>query len=185
VLVGSMNPEEGRLRPQILDRFGLRVIVHGLEDTKERLEAYRRVNAYLANPREMIAQFTAEMEAASSEIRDARERVSIVKIPDKIANPAIKLVQKMGVDSLRAEITWFEAARAYTAADGRDTVTVEDLKAVAPMTLRLRRSMYMNEYFKGQQGEEKEMNTLLGNFGKKTPSKKSKPQKGKKTTKRK
>ena len=179
VLVGSMNPEEGRLRPQILDRFGLRVIVRGLEDTKERLEAYRRVNAYLANPREMIAQFSSEMEAASSEIRDARARVSKVKIPDKIANPAIKLVQKMEVDSLRAEITWFEAARAYAAADGRDTVTFDDLKAVAPMTLRLRRSTYMNEYFKDQQGEEKEMNNLLDSFGKKAPAKKKKPSKRK------
>lgn len=167
VLVGSMNPEEGRLRPQILDRFGLRVIVRGLEDSDERLEAYRRVNAYLENPRQMIAQFTAEMEAAASEIRTARERVNKVKLPDKIANPAIELVQKMGVDSLRAEITWFEAARAYAAADGRDEVSTEDLKAVASMTLRLRRSTYMNEYFKGQQGEEKEMQTLLDGFGKK------------------
>jgi magnesium chelatase subunit I len=184
VLVGSMNPEEGRLRPQILDRFGLRVIVRGLEDTKERLEAYRRVNAYLANPREMIAQFSAEMEAASSEIRDARARVSKVQIPDQIANPAIRLVQKMGVDSLRAEITWFEAARAYAAADSRDKVSIDDLKAVAPMTLRLRRSTYMNEYFKDQQGEEKEMNALLGSFGKKPPAR-TKPPKVGKTAKRK
>lgn len=167
VLVGSMNPEEGRLRPQILDRFGLRVIVRGLEDSNERLEAYRRVNAYLANPRQMIAQFAEEMEAAASEIRTARERVNKVKLPDKIANPAIQLVQKMGVDSLRAEITWFEAARAYAAADGHDEVSLEDLKAVAAMTLRLRRSTYMNEYFKGQQGEEREMQMLLGGFGQK------------------
>jgi len=171
VLVGSMNPEEGRLRPQILDRFGLRVIVRGLEDVNERLEAYRRVNAYLENPRLMIAQFSAEMEAASSEIREARARVNKVKLPDKIATPAIKLVQKMGVDSLRAEITWFEAARAYAAADGRDEVSLDDLKAVAPMTLRLRRSTYMTEYFKGQQGEEKEMQSLLDGFGKKTTQK--------------
>jgi magnesium chelatase subunit I len=167
VLVGSMNPEEGRLRPQILDRFGLRVIVRGLEDAGERLEAYRRVNAYLANPRQMIAQFAAEMEAAAAEIRSARERVQKVQLPDKVANPAIQLVQKMGVDSLRAEITWFEAARAYAAADSRDEVSFDDLKAVASMTLRLRRSSYMNEYFKGQQGEEKEMRTLLGGFGRK------------------
>ena len=184
VLVGSMNPEEGRLRPQILDRFGLRVIVRGLEDTDERLEAYRRVNAYLENPRQMIAQFSAEMEAASSEIREARARVNKVKLPDKVANPAIQLVQKMGVDSLRAEITWFEAARAYTAADGRDEVSPEDLKAVAPMTLRLRRSSYMNEYFKGQQSEEKEMQTLLESFNKK-PAPKTKSSSRGKTSKKK
>jgi magnesium chelatase subunit I len=174
VLVGSMNPEEGRLRPQILDRFGLRVIVRGLEDAGERLEAYRRVNAYLANPRLMIAQFSAEMEAAADEIRSARERVKNVQLPDHVANPAIQLVQKMKVDSLRAEITWFEAARAYTAADGREEVTPDDLRAVAPMTLRLRRSAYMNEYFKGQQGEEKEMQSLLDGFNRKKTSTKKK-----------
>ena len=176
VLIGSMNPEEGRLRPQILDRFGLRVIVRGLEDASERLEAYRRVQAYLANPRQMIGQFSAEMEAAASEIISARERVRKVSVPDTIANPAIKLVQRMGIDSLRAEITWFESARAYAAADGRDEVTMDDLKAVAPMALRLRRSQYMNEYFKGQLGEEKEMNALLNGFNKK-PSTKKKPKK--------
>jgi len=172
VLIGSMNPEEGRLRPQILDRFGLRVIVRGLENAAERLEAYRRVQAYLANPRAMIGQFSAEMEAAASEIRNARDRVRTVVIPDQIANPAIQLVQRMGIDSLRAEITWFESARAYAAADGREEVTTDDLRAVAPMALRLRRSPFMNEYFKGQLGEEKELTSLLGGFNKKPVSKK-------------
>ena len=170
VLIGSMNPEEGRLRPQILDRFGLRVIVHGLAGTEERLEAYRRVQAYLANPRQMAGQFSEEMEAAASEIRSARELVQKVTIPDHIANPAIELVQQMGIDSLRAEITWFESARAYAAADGRNEVTPEDLKAVAPMALRLRRSQFMSEYLRNQRGEEKELSSLLGNFGTKNGS---------------
>jgi magnesium chelatase subunit I len=172
VLIGSMNPEEGRLRPQILDRFGLRVIVHGLENAAERLEAYRRVQAYLANPRQMITQFSMEMEAAASEIRNARELVKKVVIPDRVANPAIALVQRMGIDSLRAEITWFESARAYAAADGRSEVTTEDLKAVAPMALRLRRSQFMTEYLKGQLTEEKELNSLLSSFGKGPETKK-------------
>lgn len=169
VLIGSMNPEEGRLRPQILDRFGLRVIVRGLEDAEQRLEAYRRVQAYLANPRQMTGQFSDEMAAAAAEIRSARELVKKVVLPDRIANPAIELVQRMGIDSLRAEITWFESARAYAAADGRNEVTAEDLQAVAPMALRLRRSQFMTEYLEGQLTEEKEMQSLLGNFGKKSP----------------
>ena len=186
VLIGSMNPEEGRLRPQILDRFGLRVIVRGLEDVKERLEAYRRVNAYLANPREMVGQFSAEMEAAAEEVRAARELVRKVVVPDKVANPAIKLVQDMNIDSLRAEITWFESGRAYAAADGREEVTFDDLKAVAPMTLRLRRSEYMNEYFKGQLDEEKEMGTLLKELNsRKKAAPPKKPQKSRRTTKKK
>ena len=172
VLIGSMNPEEGRLRPQILDRFGLRVIVRGLESAQERLEAYRRVQAYLANPRRMIGQFSVEMEAAASEIRTARERVRRVALPDRVANPAIELVQRMGIDSLRAEITWFESARAYAAADGREEVVPADLATVAPMALRLRRSHFMNEFFKGQIGEEKELASLLGRLDRKPRSNK-------------
>jgi magnesium chelatase subunit I len=164
VLVGSMNPEEGRLRPQILDRFGLRVIVRGLEDLAERLEAYRRVQAYLANPRGLTVSYSQETLAAAEEIQSARAQLRKVVLPDKVAIPAIKLVQKMGIDSLRAEISWFEAARAYAAADARDKVTSEDLKAVAPMTLRLRRSLFMAEYFSSQEGEEVEMNSLLNSL---------------------
>ena len=183
VLIGSMNPEEGRLRPQILDRFGLRVIVRGLENISDRLEAYRRVQAYLTNPRQMAGQFSAEMEAAASEIQSARERVKKVVIPDEVANPAIELVQRMGIDSLRAEITWFESARAYAAADGREDVTFEDLKMVAPTALRLRRSQFMNEYFVGQIGEEKELTTLLNTMGKTQHNKKTTSRKN--TTKKK
>jgi magnesium chelatase subunit I len=173
VLIGSMNPEEGRLRPQILDRFGLRVIVRGLESAQERLEAYRRVQSYLANPRRMVGQFAEEMDVAASEIRTARARVWQVAIPDKVANPAIELVQRMGIDSLRAEITWFESARAYAAADGREEVGVSDLAEVAPMALRLRRSHFMNEFFKGQLGEEKELASLLDTFRTPKPRKKT------------
>jgi len=161
VLIGSMNPEEGRLRPQILDRFGLRVIVKGLEDAEERLEAYRRVQAYLANPRAMIGLYSDEMAAAVGEIEAARKRLRVVTIPDEVARPAIALVQKMGIDSLRTEITWFEAARAFAAADGRTEVTRDDLQAVAAMCLRLRRSPFMTEYFGSQESEEQEMTVLL------------------------
>jgi magnesium chelatase subunit I len=165
VLIGSMNPEEGRLRPQIQDRFGLRVVVHGLEDHSERLEAYRRVQAYLSNPRGVSVLYSAEMLAAAEEIQSARLRIRDVDLPDKVAKPAIRLVHKMGIDSLRAEITWFEAARAYTSADGRLKVTFEDLQAVAPMSLRLRRSQFMTEYFSNQSGEEEELDQLVKGLG--------------------
>ncbi len=166
VLVGSMNPEEGRLRPQILDRFGLRVIVHGLDDLSDRLEAYRRVQAYLSSPRGMVETYSEDTLAAAEEIQSARIRLPKVVIPDKVAKPAIKLIHKLGIDSLRAEIAWFESARAYSAADGRIKVTADDLCAVAPMTLRLRRSVFMTDYFNNQEGEEMEMTRLLGEIGK-------------------
>ena len=167
VLIGSMNPEEGRLRPQIMDRFGLRVIVRGLDDLAERLEAYRRVQAYLSNPRGMLSIYGNEMVAAAEEIQSARAILPKVALPDRVARPAIKLVQKLGIDSLRAEITWFEAARAYAAADGRAKVSPDDLQAVAPMALRLRRSQFMTEYFSSQAGEEEELQGLLDGLEKK------------------
>ncbi len=166
VLIGSMNPEEGKLRPQILDRFGLRVIVRGLEKAEERLEAYRRVQSYISNPRGMTALYSEETAAAAQEIQAARDRLRRVELPDRLAKPAIQLVQKMGIDSLRAEITWFEAARAYAAADGRLEVQTADLRAVAPMALRLRRSQFMTEYFGMQASEEEEMAKLLASLGK-------------------
>jgi magnesium chelatase subunit I len=161
VLVGSMNPEEGRLRPQIMDRFGLRVILHGLEEQSDRLEAYRRVQAYLVNPRSMTAAYGEETQSVAEEIIFARNHLPKVTIPDEIAKPAINLIQKMGIDSLRTEITWFEAGRAYAAAEGHESVSLEDLRVVAPMALRLRRSQFMKEYFNNQASEEEEMMTLL------------------------
>ncbi len=172
VLIGSMNPEEGRLRPQILDRFGLRLIVRGLADGINRLEAYRRVRAYQTNPRAFLAQYADELSAAREEIQAARQRLNSVTLPDSIAKPAIALIQKMGIDSLRAEIAWFEAARAYAAADSRETVTAGDLRIVAPMALRLRRSRFMDEYFNNQQNEEQEVIALLAKLGKKNIRKK-------------
>lgn len=165
VLIGSMNPEEGKLRPQILDRFGLRVIVRGLDSAEERLEAYRRVQAYLANPRAMIGLYADEIALAREELQSARKTLRQVHLPDDLATHAIQLIQKMGVDSLRAEITWFEAARAYAAADGRETVQAADLTTVAPMALRLRRSEFITEYFDRQKNEETEMKTLLEQLG--------------------
>jgi magnesium chelatase subunit I len=161
VIIGSMNPEEGNLRPQILDRFGLRVVVRGLENNNERLEAYHRVHIYQKNPRHLAGLYADATHAIREEIQDARQRLANVTIPDSIAHQAIQVIQQMGIDSLRSEITWFEAALAYTAADSRDEVTLDDLFIVSPMTLRMRRSKYMLDYFAQQNTEEEEMQTLL------------------------
>jgi magnesium chelatase subunit I len=161
VLVGSMNPEEGRLRPQILDRFGLRVIVRGLDDPAERLEAYRRVQAYMFNPHGLANLYSEETLAAAEEIELARTHLVDVSVPENVAQKAIRLIQNLGIDSLRAEITWFEAARAYAAADARKEVILQDLQAVAPMALRLRRSQFIVDFLKTQAREEEEMSSLL------------------------
>jgi magnesium chelatase subunit I len=157
ILVGSMNPEEGRLRPQILDRFGLRLIVRGLTKPEDRLEAYRRAHAYLRNPRALINQSDLETAIAREEIQNARENLSQVSLPDDVAQAGLQLIHRMGIDSLRAEITLFEAARAYAAADNRHKVQQDDLRQVAPMALRLRRSSYMEAFFAERKSEEEEI----------------------------
>ncbi len=154
VLVGSMNPEEGDLRPQIMDRFGLRVAVRGLIDTAERLEVYQRVRAYRTNPRGFIREWAGAIVDAREEVNAARELLQEVTLTDDALTLGLQLVQRLDVDSHRAEYTMFEAARAYAAADGRDKATVRDVRAVAPMALRQRRSQFMVDFFKLQQQED-------------------------------
>jgi magnesium chelatase subunit I len=157
VLIGSMNPEEGRLRPQIQDRFGLRVVVRGLSDIGERLEAYQRVRSYLDNRRRTVAGFQVETEIARAELQAARDLVQHVTLPEAVAKSGLELINRLKIDSLRAEITLFEAARAYAAADARSTVTQQDLEEVALMALRLRRSDFIASYFDHQQSEDDEI----------------------------
>jgi magnesium chelatase subunit I len=161
-LIGSMNPEEGRLRPQIMDRFGLRVLVKGLPDSSDRLRAYQYVHAYNLNPRSMAAQFSEATTEAQQEIQVARDVLSQVILPDRIAKLGLALVKQLKIDSLRAEITLFESARAHAIADGRLQVEEKDLQVVAPIALRLRRSDFMSQYFSDQDSEEKQVSSLLG-----------------------
>ncbi len=164
VFIGSMNPEEGRLRPQIMDRFGLRVVVRGLEGedgAAGRLEAYQRVLAYQANPRRMVADWAEVTALAREEIQVAREVLPQVKLPAEVSRLGLAMVQRLQIDSLRAEITLFEAARAYAAIDARLEVTPQDLQEVAPMALRMRRSAFMAEFSAQQQAEEGELKGVI------------------------
>lgn len=154
VLIGSLNPEEGTLRPQILDRFGLRLMIRGLTDPAQRLEAYRRVRAYLSSPATITAAYADQTLAARADIQVARDLLPAVKLAPETEQAGLALVHQLEIDSLRAEITLFEATRALAAADGRETATVADLQEVAPMALRLRRSQFMFDYFHSREAEE-------------------------------
>jgi magnesium chelatase subunit I len=155
--IGSMNPEEGAIRPQIMDRFGLRVVAEGLTMPEERLEAYRRVIAFKQNPREFIASYSQEMRQVRDEILSGRQNLHKVLIPDFIAKKGIQLIDKMKIDSLRAEITLFEGARALAAAEGRDEVIIQDLVTIAPMALRMRSSKFMADFLKDTELEGQEL----------------------------
>jgi len=154
VLIGTMNPEEGQLRSQIMDRFGLRVVVKGLNDGKERLEAYQRVKAYQTNPRQVIQEYIDETKIAQVEVQTAREMLPGVIIPAEVTNKALDFIRQLNIDSLRAEVTLFEASRAFAALDGRNEVSWDDLLVIAPMALRMRRSKFIENYLSEQSKEE-------------------------------
>lgn len=161
ILIGSMNPEEGRLRPQILDRFGLRVIVRGLEAPEERLEAYRRSLNFRQSPHQMIGRYVEETETARLEIEAARAALPDVELSQEALDLGMDLIHRLKIDSLRAEITLFEAARAHAVADGRSNAEAADIRTVAPMALRLRRSKFIERYLNMQSEEETELSGLL------------------------
>jgi magnesium chelatase subunit I len=156
-----MNPEEGNLRPQILDRFGLRVLVNGLSDSDERITVYDRVRQFRANARAFIQHFDEETYFAREDIMAARNLLPTVTLSADGQALGLKLVQELSVHSHRAEFTLFEAARAYAAADGRNEATLSDVKAVAPMALRMRRSEFMDKFFESQKTEDQQIHQLL------------------------
>lgn len=168
VLIGSMNPEEGRLRPQILDRFGLRVNVRGLSTVEERLEVYKRVRAYRANPTQFIKQWDDATQEALVDVVYARELLKETVVDDEALQLGLKLVQSLKIDSTRAEYTMFEAARAHAAADGRKMATTDDIRVVAPMALRQRRSEFMANFVDMQEAEDKQITQLFNTIGKNT-----------------
>jgi len=161
ILIASMNPEEGPLRPQIHDRFGLRVVVRGLTDPRDRLEVYRRVRLFRTNPYALVAQWAQETAAAAAEIAEARQRLPRVAIPPELEQEAMGWIHRLGIESSRAEVALLEAARAYAAADGRETVTREDLQAVAPMALRQRRSAFIAAFIAQQEKEDEEIRAVI------------------------
>ncbi len=143
VLVGSMNPEEGSLRPQIMDRFALRVWVAPLSDPNMRLELYRRVRDFRADPTIFRRRYNADTDALREEISAAREILPHVGITSDAERFAMQLVQRLQVPSHRAEIALLEAARARAAADYRATATIEDVRSCTTLALRQRRSPFI------------------------------------------
>jgi magnesium chelatase subunit I len=161
ILIGSMNPEEGNLRPQIMDRFGLRVVISGLTDAKKRLEVYHRVKAFTDNPHQFLALYSPETAAFTEELIQAKELLPEVTLTPEAEQMALDLINALQIASSRAEIVTLEAARSYAAADGRTEATVEDVSAVAPMALRQRRSQFIVDYFEESEREKEEIKAIM------------------------
>lgn len=139
LLVGTMNPDEGELRPQLLDRFGLSVELHSPTDIDERTAIMRQRVAYERDPEGFVASYTTEQAALRDRLDAARTAYPDVACPAELERQVAERCVAAQVDGVRADITWREAAAAHAAWDGREAVTEADLDAVAGLVLHHRR----------------------------------------------
>lgn len=139
LLIGTMNPEEGDLRPQLLDRFGLVVDVAAPRETALRTEIVRRRLAFEDDRLDFIAAWEAEQDALCQRITAARERLPRVSVPEGLLTSISQLCCDFEVDGLRADLTLHKTARARAAFHGREEVTREDIRAAAELVLPHRR----------------------------------------------
>jgi len=138
VLVGSGNPEEGELRPQLLDRFGLSVDVKTPDQLALRVEVVKRRDAYERDPAAFRARWAREEAKVRRRIVAGRARIGSVRLPDASLERAARLCIGLGTDGLRGELTLVRAARAYAALQGDDDVGDPHLRRVASLALRHR-----------------------------------------------
>ena len=138
VLIGSGNPEEGELRPQLLDRFGLSVEVRTPQDIATRITIVRRRDDFERHPEGFAREWHGEESALRDRIMSARDLLPQVQVPDAVLEAATRLCLRLGTDGLRAELTLLRAARAMAALDGERRVTQAHLLRVAPSALRHR-----------------------------------------------
>ncbi len=138
VLVGSGNPEEGELRPQLLDRFGLSVEVTSPKDIDTRVQVIKRRDAFENDNAAFMLRWQAEDAAIRDRILKARKSLAKLKTPDKTLNDVAELCLALGSDGLRGELTLLKAARAYAAWRDDTALTRAHIRDVAPMALRHR-----------------------------------------------
>jgi magnesium chelatase subunit I len=138
VLVGSGNPEEGELRPQLLDRFGLSVEVSTPQDLPSRIEVVKRRDAYERDPAGFIAAWAKEDGKIRRRIVAGRALLPQVLVPDAVLEHSARLCLALGTDGLRGELTVMRAARALAAYAGDSTVTLAHVRRVGPPALRHR-----------------------------------------------
>jgi magnesium chelatase subunit D len=139
VLVGTMNPEEGELRPQLLDRFGLTVEVAAPRDPATRVEVVRRRLAYDADPEAFAASYADEERELTGRIQAAQRRVADVELSEAALLKIAEVCAAFEVDGMRADIVIARTAVAHAAWRGRRTVTREDIRAAARLALPHRR----------------------------------------------
>ena len=139
LLVGTMNPEEGELRPQLLDRFGLSVDIAASTDPAQRVEVVRRRLAFDADPDAMRARFAGDEAALAARVAGARKRLAAVALDERTLLLIAGICARLGVDGMRADIVCAQAARALAALDGDDAVGEDHVRRAARLALAHRR----------------------------------------------
>ncbi len=142
VLIGSGNPEEGELRPQLLDRFGLAVDVRTPSDVPERIEVVKRRDTFERDAEAFLKKWSGEEKKLRKRIETARAALPSIATPDSLFDTATRLCLALGTDGLRGELTLIRAARALASLEGKAEVGDAELRRLAPMALshRLRRN---------------------------------------------
>ncbi len=144
ILVGTMNPEEGELRPQLLDRFGLAVEIGGLREIDERVAIIERRMAFERDPVAFVQTWEAAEQMLAQRIREAKALLPQVRISTTDMSIVARLAVELGVDGHRADLAILEAARTHAALEGRRTLTPVDLRLAAELALphRMRRQPF-------------------------------------------
>jgi len=138
VLVGSMNPEEGDLRPQIADRLGLEVTIKAPRDSELRAEITKRVIEFDDNPKQFIKNYEKDQEQLRNKIINARKILKEVQIPSPVYEFVSKIVNELEIFSQRADITFIRCARAHAALNNRKTITEDDLNVAMDLVFEHR-----------------------------------------------
>jgi magnesium chelatase subunit I len=138
VLIGSGNPEEGELRPQLLDRFGLSVEVRTPQSIEDRVEIMRRCDAQEKDAQKFAAMWAKDDAKILRKIGRAKGLIAAVKTSTKALKDTANICQAVGADGLRGELTLMRSARALAALEGDKSVTRDHIKTMAPLALRHR-----------------------------------------------
>ena len=138
VLVGSGNPEEGELRPQLLDRFGMHAEIRTVRDPKTRVEVVEERGFFDQNPEAAMAKYQESQDRLKERISDAQSMLPDVKLSSELRIQISEVCGKLDVDGLRGDIVTNRAAKAYASYNGRSEVTVDDIESVITLCLRHR-----------------------------------------------
>ncbi|MCL2786541.1 MAG: magnesium chelatase ATPase subunit I, partial [Methanomassiliicoccaceae archaeon] len=144
ILVGTMNPEEGDLRPQLLDRFGMAVDVKSEKDVDTRIEVIKRRLEFEKDPDAFNDRYEEQQDALRKRMDAAKSLLKEMKIDDEAMRMAVEASLYFGVDGHRADITLLKSASAYAAFYGRDNTIKEDVASIANLVLthRMRRNPF-------------------------------------------